>query len=172
MAGLMIRRERKPGAGSGHPERGDDKRGPMNDKMCPKNRGPMNTLGMVRTIAQTLTDPDIRLAILFGSRASGRTHAGSDADVAVALDGEMSPSRRGELSAKLSGVLGCEVDVADLRMAQGEFLAQIVLGGEVAVKRDASFLAELAIRALAYTADMRPMVLRALKDQVRRSLDG
>ena len=150
----------------------DTERRPLVSETQTEKNHPMHTLGMVRTIGQTLTDPDIRLAILFGSQASGRTHAGSDADVAVALDGEMSPSRRGELSAKLSGVLGCEVDVADLRMAQGEFLAQIVLGGEVAVKRDASFLAELAIRALAYTADMRPMVLRALKDKVRRSLDG
>jgi predicted nucleotidyltransferase len=132
----------------------------------------MKTQRMVQTIRQTLTDPDIRLAILFGSQASGKSHAGSDADVAVALDGEMSPVRRGELSARLSAALGCEVDVADLRKAQGEFLAQIVLGSEVAVKRDASLLAELAIRALAYREDMRPMVLRALKDKVRRSLNG
>lgn len=132
----------------------------------------MRTENMVQTIRQTLTDPDIRLAILFGSQASGRTHAGSDADVAVALDGEMSPVRRGELSARLSEALGCEVDVADVRTAQGEFLAQMVLGGEVAVKRDASFLAELAIRALAYREDVRPMVLRALKDKVRRTLHG
>jgi len=131
-----------------------------------------NPQSMVRTLRQTLTDPDIRLAILFGSQASGKTHAGSDADVAVALDGEMTPSRQGELSARLSEALGCEVDVADLREAQGEFLAQIVLGGEIAVKRDASLLAELAIRALGYREDMRPMVLRALKDKVRRSLHG
>lgn len=132
----------------------------------------MNTARMVQTIRQTLTDSDIRLAILFGSQASGRTHAGSDSDVAVALDGEMSPVRRGELSARLSEALGCEVDVADVREAQGEFLAQIVFGGEVAVKRDASLLAALAIRALGYREDMRPMVLRALKDKVRRSLHG
>lgn len=133
---------------------------------------PMKTQNVVRTIMQTLTDPDIRLAILFGSQASGRTHAGSDADVAVALDGEMSPVRRGELSARLSEALGCEVDVADVRKARGELLAQMVLGGEVAVKRDASLLAELAIRALGYREDMRPMVLRALKDKVRRNLHG
>lgn len=132
----------------------------------------MSTESMVQTIRQTLTDSDIRLAILFGSQASGKTHAGSDADVAVALYGEMSPSRRGELSARLSEALGCEVDVVDLRTLQGEFLAQIVLGGEVAVKRDASLLAELAIRALGYREDMRPMVLRALKDKVRRNLHG
>jgi len=132
----------------------------------------METESVVRAIRQTLTDPDIRLAILFGSQASGKTHAGSDADVAVALDGKMSPIRRGELSARLSEALGCEVDVADLREAQGEFLAQIVLGGEVAVKRDTSLLAELAIRALGYRADLRPLVLRALKDKVGRSLHG
>ena len=132
----------------------------------------MKTESMVQTIGQTLTDPDIRLDILFGSQASGRTHAGSDADVAVALDGAMTSSRRGELSARLSAALGCEVDVVDLSLAQCEFLAQIVLGGEVAVKRDASLLAEFAIRSLAYKEDMRPMVLRALKDKVRRSLNG
>lgn len=132
----------------------------------------MNTQSMVRAIGQSLADPDVRLAVLFGSRASGRTHAGSDADVAVALDGEMSSARRGELSARLSGALGCEVDVVDLRTAQGELLAQIVLGGKVAVKRDASLLAELAIRALAYREDMRPLVLRTLKDKMRRRLNG
>jgi len=73
----------------------------------------MNSSRMAQTISQTLNDPDIRLAILFGSQASGRTIAGSDADVAVALDGEMSPVRRGELSARLFEVRGCEVDVAD-----------------------------------------------------------
>jgi len=51
-------------------------------------------------------------------------------------------------------------------------MSPIVLGGGVAVKRDASLLAELAIRALAYREDMRPMELRALKDKVRRSLHG
>ena len=132
----------------------------------------MKTQSMLRTIRQILADPDIRLAILFGSQANGKTHAGSDADVAVALAGEMSSARRGELSARLSEALGCEVDVADLRTAKGEFLAQIVLGSEVAVKRDVSLLAELAIRALAYREVMQPMVLRALKDKVRRSLHG
>lgn len=57
----------------------------------------MKTQSMLRTIRQTLADLDIRLAILFGSRANGKTHAGSDAGVAVALAGEMSPARRGEL---------------------------------------------------------------------------
>jgi predicted nucleotidyltransferase len=133
---------------------------------------PCFTQGMVQTIRQALTAPDIRLAILFGSQASGITHAGSDADVAMALDGEMSPSRLGELSACLSAALGCEVDVVDLRKAQGEFLAQIVLGGKVAVKRDSSLLAEFALKALAYREDMRPMVLQALKAKVRRSLNG
>lgn len=132
----------------------------------------MKTQSMLRAIGQSLADPDVRLAVLFGSQASGRTHAGSDADVAVALDGEMSSARRGELSARLSGALGCEVDVVDLRTAQGELLAQIVLGGKVAVKRDASLLAELAIRALAYREDMRPLVLRTLKDKMRRRLNG
>lgn len=83
---------------------------------------------MVRAIGQTLTDPDIRLAILFGSQVSGRIHAGSDADVAVALDGEMSPSRRGELSAKLAEVLGCEVDVADLPYGPGRIFGADRLG--------------------------------------------
>ena len=50
----------------------------------------VKTQSMLRTIRQTLTDLDIRLAILFGSQATGKTHAGSDADVSVALAGEMS----------------------------------------------------------------------------------
>ena len=132
----------------------------------------MRKFELMERIQAELTDPDVRLAILFGSQAAEVTHAGSDVDVAVALAGAMPSVRQCELSARLSGVLGAEVDVVDLRKAQGEFLAQIVLGGEVAVKRDASLLAELAIKALAYREDMRPMVLQALKTKVRRSLNG
>lgn len=69
----------------------------------------------------------------------------------------MSPARRGELSARVSEALGYEVDVADLRTTQGEFLAQVLLGGEIVVKRDSSLLGERALKFFAYRDDMRSM---------------
>lgn len=46
------------------------------------------------------------MAIIFASQAAEVTHRGLGVDVAVALDGPISADRQGELSARLSEVLG------------------------------------------------------------------
>lgn len=53
---------------------------------------------------------DVRLALLFGSRARGRSRSGSDADVAVLGKG----LDLLELAADLSSAAGVEVDVVSL----------------------------------------------------------
>jgi predicted nucleotidyltransferase len=73
-------------------------------------------------IRSVLRDHPVRLAILFGSRATGRTHEGSDVDIAVELDG-LEPGSPGfneaffTLSADLSATLGTDdVDLLDVHM--------------------------------------------------------
>ena len=76
----------------------------------------------VEVITSVLREHPVRLAILFGSRATGRTHERSDVDIAVELDG-LEPGSAGfneaffTLSADLSATLGTDdVDLLDVHM--------------------------------------------------------
>lgn len=73
------------------------------------------------TLRSVLREHPVRLAILFGSHATGTTHSGSDIDIAVEFD-DQRPSDPGYndtflgLSADLSDTLGTDaVDLVDLQ---------------------------------------------------------
>ncbi|AUX10543.1 hypothetical protein AArcSl_2932 [Halalkaliarchaeum desulfuricum] len=73
----------------------------------------------VDAIRRVLEGYPIRLGVLFGSRATGSTHAHSDVDVAVEFDGELSPDERRrarlDVIVDLTRELGTDdVDVVDL----------------------------------------------------------
>jgi len=93
-------------------------------------------------LRSTLDDAPVRLAILFGSRATGRTHARSDIDLAVEFaDLEPGDPAYNEtffaLSAALSDVLGTDdIDLIDIRslsqsLARSVFDDGILLFGTV-----------------------------------------
>lgn len=66
--------------------------------------------------------PEVRLALLFGSRARGRERAGSDVDVAIAAE----PFDALSLVRDLTAATGLAVDVVDLDRA-GHFLLVALL---------------------------------------------
>ena len=70
---------------------------------------------------------DVRLAVVFGSRARGRAHAGSDVDLAVWAPGVDLL----ELGARLSSELGLEVDLVSLEDPDLPLLGEIVADGIV-----------------------------------------
>ena len=68
-----------------------------------------------------------RLLVQYGSTVSGRTHAGSDVDVAVLFDGVPDYTRLGSLLADLEGALpGCDVDLGLLNHADPLFLKKVL----------------------------------------------
>lgn len=71
------------------------------------------------TLAAKLRDvlssgPALRLAVLFGSQATGRARAGSDFDIAILPAFDLSLRDELTLAASLSEVTGTEVDVVRL----------------------------------------------------------
>lgn len=70
---------------------------------------------------------DVRLAVLFGSRARGTAREGSDVDVAVDAPGVDDTA----LCVELGDALGCEVDVVRLDTASIPLLHSIVRDGIV-----------------------------------------
>lgn len=83
------------------------------------------------------TEPNVRLALLFGSTSTDRDTADSDVDLLVQLR-EPNFERLLDLGAKLEAVIGRRVDLVELRDAETDpaLLARIVGEGRVLVDRD------------------------------------
>ena len=68
-----------------------------------------------------------RLLVQYGSTVSGRTHAGSDVDVAGLFDGVPDYTRLGGLLADLEGAFpGCDVDLGLLNHADPLVLKKVL----------------------------------------------
>jgi predicted nucleotidyltransferase len=63
------------------------------------------------------TEPNVRLAVLFGSLATGRSHAGSDLDVLVSL-ADPAVRRVADITGRLERSLGREVQLVRLQDAE------------------------------------------------------
>ena len=107
--------------------------------------------------------PGIRLAILFGSHASG--HAGSDSDIDLALLAEnpLSSATIRDLVEAIGLEFGCPVDVVDLYHAPQPILGQVFKGRRLL--GDNRTYAELLTRHLIDSADFLPRRQRILAER-------
>ncbi len=104
--------------------------------------------------------PEILLAVLFGSFASGREHAQSDVDLAIGAAGPLSIDERVALHLSLSRALDREVDIVDLHTAHGLILGE-ALQGEWLRRSDLNLLTRIATRHVYEQADFAPLLERA-----------
>ena len=85
------------------------------------------------------TDRDVRLAVLYGSMARGDADAGSDLDLLVALSDSDDLLAAGQLSRRLMGIAGRDVDIAHLGGIEASaplLLSRVLAEGRVLVDRD------------------------------------
>jgi len=105
---------------------------------------------LLSTLRRALrTEPNVRVAVLYGSAARGDDRGDSDVDVLVAL-AEDRPDAAVKLAVRLERALGRAVDVARLnRIEQAAplLLQQVVEEGRVIVDRDREWAAVLSRRA-------------------------
>lgn len=73
--------------------------------------------------------PGVLAVYAFGSRMTGDAHPGSDLDLAVLVPGYADPLRLFELAGELADVVGCDVDLVDLRAASTVMQYQIIMKG-------------------------------------------
>lgn len=116
-------------------------------------------LDLVRCLAGC---SQIRLAILFGSAASGRQTFQSDIDVAVAGHRALSAAERMELVGQLAQATGRAVDLVDLTTASGPILNRALATGRLLFCSDRALYAEVIKRALYDDADLAPYRRRIL----------
>jgi len=112
---------------------------------------------------------DIRLAILFGSLATGKAHQESDIDIAIEKTHPLSAEEKIELISQLVLITGRAVDLVDLSVVGEPVLGQILKYGKRLMGADTSF-AEIAIKHLSAQADFVPYVMRTLKERRQKWL--
>lgn len=92
---------------------------------------PDTTLAETGPVVQMLRAawPEVLAVYAFGSRVSGTAQADSDLDLAVLVAGYADPLQLWELSGLLADVVGCHVDLLDLRAASTVMQYQVLTTG-------------------------------------------
>ncbi len=107
--------------------------------------------------------PQFKLAILFGSQATGGVTKKSDIDLALLSDAPISSSLKLELVEKIGARFGRPVDIVDLYFAAEPVLGQVFKGKRL-LGDDATY-ARLLTKHLINTADFVPLQQRILAER-------
>lgn len=108
--------------------------------------------------------PEIHIAILFGSMASGTADAHSDIDLAISFSKPMTIEQKTQLISSLAEATGRPVDIIDLRSVGEPMLGQILHHGKRLIGADCEY-AELLSKHLGNEADFMPYYRRLLKQR-------
>ena len=108
--------------------------------------------------------PEIRLAILFGSMATGRAGRDSDVDLAVAAEHPLTVDTKMTLMAELAEATARPIDLVDLHSVGTLLLGQIVKRGQRILGTDERY-AEMIKRYLFEEADFMPYYRRILGER-------
>jgi uncharacterized protein len=107
--------------------------------------------------------PELRVVLLFGSRAAGRARAGSDVDLAVLADSPLTAEQRTDIISAVALSVGCPVDLVDLYHAPEPVLGEALKG--VRLIGDAAAYARLVSRHVLDAADFMPLRERILRER-------
>ncbi|MBF0456054.1 MAG: nucleotidyltransferase domain-containing protein [Magnetococcales bacterium] len=88
----------------------------------------MNRAALIGHLRQQL--PKLLAIYAFGSRISGDAGPQSDLDLAVLVEGKVDPVTLWHLAGKLADLVGCSVDLLDLRTASTVMQHRVITTGE------------------------------------------
>lgn len=108
--------------------------------------------------------PQLKLAIVFGSVASGDATPNSDIDLALLADGPIKSELKLELMETLGEKFGRPVDIIDLHFGAEPILGQVLKGTRLF--GDNASYANLMTKHLLNTADFVPLQQRILSERL------
>lgn len=117
-------------------------------------------------------EPGLRLAILYGSAATGTMRPDSDVDIALLFNQPMNAEQKMSLMSRLENTLQRDVDLIDLFDLNGTILKQVVRKGRVLIQTKPGVRTELIRKMIYNQADMMPYVSRTLIERQRRFVHG
>lgn len=118
----------------------------------------MLTQDMREKVVEVARKYNLSLVLLFGSQATGKTHKGSDYDIAYLSDAPLSLKDESKLVIDLMQMFRSEaVDIASIRGASPLLLYEIVHTGEVLFERTPSLFTSLYVYAIRVYEEARPL---------------
>ena len=117
-------------------------------------------------------DPGIRLAVLYGSYATGKAGPTSDVDLAIAYDHKLSMVERIDLAQRISRLINIEVDLVDLRVSSGVLLQQIIWNRKTIINRDSKLYGDIIAKQITEELDFMPLYEQMLKAKRERFING
>lgn len=120
----------------------------------------------IETLIQTTLapHPEVRMAILFGSLATGHGHHDSDVDLAIDTGKPLETNVKMLLMTELAECTGRPVDLIDLWIVGEPLLGQILKHGKRILGEDGLY-AELIKRHVFNEADFMPYYRRILRER-------
>ena len=107
--------------------------------------------------------PNLRLAMLFGSQATGQAVAGSDIDLGLLFDMPLTGSDKLRIIEAIGAEFGRPVDIVDLFYVPEPVTGQVFKGKRLL--GDDTVYAELLTKHLINTADFLPLRERILTER-------
>jgi predicted nucleotidyltransferase len=108
-------------------------------------------------VAEVLTEADVAFAYLFGSRATERHHAGSDADIAIKVGHPLGLLEEAALADRLAMVLQVPaVDLVDLDRASLRLKGRILQEGRILFSKDERARVAFEVRTRSEYFDFLP----------------
>lgn len=114
-------------------------------------------------------DDDIEMVLLYGSVAKGTFNPKSDIDIALYSKNELSFEVLAKIQTELAIIFDREIDVADLKKAEGTFLYQIMTNA-VKIKFEENIYVRYAMKALYFYEDFLPILRRTQEEKLKRML--
>jgi len=113
-------------------------------------------------------DPDLQLAMLFGSAATGDLRPDSDIDVAIYPRKTMASRKRQQVADEIALATNRAVDLIDLSTAEGALLRKILHSGIVLFSKTPGILGALSERLLDWQEDFEPQLNALLDARLQR----
>ena len=135
--------------------------------------GPSVASEMFAQVREILrSEQNLRLAIGYGSMATGNVRPDSDLDLGVLFDQPLTAQQKMDLAGRLEQALLRTVDLVDLSTASAILLRQILCKGRVLLQRRPETMAGLVRKMIYHEADMMPYVRRTLIERQHRFAHG
>ncbi len=120
------------------------------------------------TLSFLANDPNLDLAIVFGSLATGHARPHSDIDVAVYPRQPLDHIAVQDLSDRIALATGRPVDLVDLSRSDGALLRQILRTGHVLFSKRPDIRGRLFERLLLWQEDFEPALKAMLAARLKR----